>query len=284
MRLDARDVDYIWSSATILRVQRQHNKETNVTIRFDGWGKQYDETLEWNSQRLAPLYSFTKCVKCLVDLLPKQRKIPTEEELESIPDSAPKRYCNLWPCKVQFRMPHPVDNDNDDDVEDCTKALADLKHEDNIFIQPYNIRELPRQVRHELKENDGMWLKAKRCKPWTSNPTELGVLSPKFRETFRLAKMDTATPGVLPPLSLGVLDRGSLLQEKYRVHSRQGSLVRDGALREEEEEYSYHEEVEDGKEEVEKEEEDIVEGKVPAQPTATQQQQPESKMSNCIVM
>lgn len=297
-RVDARDQEYNWSSASIVRVHTRH-KETIVTIRFDGWGKQYDETLKWNitnRERLAPLHSFSKCVKCLVNLLPKKRSTPKptkEEELSNLGDhaSTPRVYCNLWPCKVQFRMPHPIMHGGDD-AQDCRDAQDDLMLEDNIFIQPYNIRELPRSVRNSLTENDGMWLKAKRLVPWKNDFTELGVLPPKFTETFHLAEMDETTPGVLLH---DAIHRGSLLKNKYRVHSRRGSIIRDGALREEESNGV----AEHCQEKVLEENDNdniVVESKVPAQPAPTQQQPPppppkvetsatpESKAPSCIVM
>jgi hypothetical protein len=182
-------------------------------------------------------------------------------------------------------MPHPIIMQGGDDVQDCHDAQEDLMLEDNIFIQPYNIRELPRSVRTSLAENDGMWLKAKRLVPWNNNVTELGVLPPKFTETFHLAEMDETTPGVLLH---DAIHRGSLLKNKYRVHSRQGSIIRDGALREEESNGV----LEHSQEKVLEENDNIVvDSKVPAQPAATQQQQPvetsatpESKAPSCIVM
>ena len=224
MRLDARDVDYIWSQATIVKVRKQH-----VTVRFDGWIKSYDETVEWNSDRLAPLHSFSKCVKCLVDLMPRKKGTPTESELELLPDVAPEEYSNLWPCKVQFRMPHPI-VEGEDDEEDCEDARDSLRTEANIFIQPYEKQHLPHRVQRTLKETGGIWLEFKRVQPWKHNPFELGVLPEHFRETFHLAKMDEDTPGELFP---NVVEKGSLLKEEYQVHTREGASVRDGALRKE---------------------------------------------------
>lgn len=307
MRVDARDVDFIWSHATIIRVFGVNKK---VTVRFDGWGKQYDETLEWNAaeNRLAPLHSFSKCIKCLVDVLPKKRGRPTDEELDSLPESAPEIYSNQWPCKVQFRMPHPV-VDGGEDEDDCTDAQAYLSSESNIFIQPYGKKQLPQSVRFSLKENDGMWLSSKRLKPWKTHPEkELGVLPEHFMDVFALAKKDKETPGVLPAPHAAVIEKGSLLKEKYLVHSRDGSVVRDGALREEE--YDEEEE-EESSSDVEEEQEEKVEDIVvtafaekniernPPQATTTTQQQTlktpsvsvetnekpaTKKANNCVVM
>jgi hypothetical protein len=185
-------------------------------------------------------------------------------------------------------MPHPVVAGQDDE-EDCTDSQAFLSTEGNVFVQPYNKTALPFRVRHALQEHDGMWIKIKRVKPWKNTPTELGVLPVDFMETFHIAKMET--PGSLP---LAALDRGTLLKEKYLVHSRKGSVVRDGALREEE-----YDEQERNEEEQVLEEETVVmtafEEKVPAQYEATQQEpntsakvetsaKLESKKSSCVVM
>lgn len=242
-RVDVRDVDYIWSPATVVRSYKK-----SVTVRFDGWGKEVDETVEWNDgNRIAPLYSFTKCVKCLVDLLPKQKGKPSEEEMQGLPDNAQHTYSNLWPCKVQFRMPHPV-QEGADDEEDCWDAQAFLAGEETIFVQPYEPHKLPLSVQHKYlkhKEHGGTWIPAKlRIKPWKENPLELGVLPQHFETTFRLAQLDKETPGVLPP---NAIDEGSLLKEEYLVHSREGAKVRDGSLQKEEVD----------EEEVDEEEEDV---------------------------
>jgi len=252
MRVDARDVDFIWSPATVVKVYSRKHK---VTVCFDGWKPSYNETLHWNGDRLAPLYTFTKCVKCLVDILPKKRSSPTESQLELLPDSAPEVYSNMWPCKVQFRMPHPL-VEGDGDEEDCADAGAFLASEGGIFIQPYEKHYLPHNVQHSLKEHDGMWITVERVMPWKDNPFELGVLPDKFMETFRLAKLDNETPGVLVP---DAIDKGSLLKEEYLVHSREGAEVRDGALHKEEDEEGEEEEVdEEGEDEEDDEEEEEV--------------------------
>lgn len=223
-RVDARDVDFIWSQATVIKVHS--HRGPHIVVRFDGWDKSFDETLNWNDERFAPLHSFSKCVKCLVNLAPKKRGSPSEAELQALSVDAPRVYCNLWPCKVQFRMPHPVIPGKEDE-EDCTNAQAFLAGETNIFVQPYEPHYLPLHLQHSLKENDGMWLSAKRVKAWMTNPLELGVLPEHFHATFRIAKNDKETPGVLPE---GAIERGTLLKEEYQVHSRDGAQVRDGSL------------------------------------------------------
>ena len=221
MRVDARDVDSIWSEATVVKVRKGTK---SVTVRFDGWNENYNENIEWSNDRLAPLHSFTKVLKCLVDVVPKKRGTPKATELEGLSDGAPPVYCNLWPCKVQFRMPHPGND------EDCKNARAFLRAEGNIYVQPYETQFLPFSSRHSLDENGGKWLKAKRVQPWKANPTELGVLPENFDKCFRIAKNDTNTVGVLLPDAVEV---GSLLKDEYCVHSRDGAKVRDGALHEE---------------------------------------------------
>ena len=219
-----RDADYIWSEGRVIRID--HKNGTHVTIRYDGWGESYDERALWTSDRLAPLFTFTKCVKCLVNILPKVKGNPRKSELDALPSTARKAYSNLWPCKVQFRMPHPVVEGLDDE-DNCLYAEEFLRAEANVFIQPYCSHLLPPHVRDSNDLDGGRWLAAKRLRLWTDDPLKLGVLPKNFNEAFEIATNDTGIVGVLPAMAI---EKGTLLKAIFRVHSRAGVSLRDGAL------------------------------------------------------
>merc|ERR1712151_758306 len=82
MRLEIRDIDYVWSSAIIHKYDTIKNI---VTIRYDGWGNTFNEILPYPHPRLCKIYTFTKEIKVLVDLS------------TILVNSADKN--NLWPCK-----------------------------------------------------------------------------------------------------------------------------------------------------------------------------------------
>lgn len=224
MRLDTRDQDYIWSPSSIVKVDTKNG--THVTLRYDGWGDAYDERVAWNSDRLALPFSFTKRVKCLVNILYKPKANPKKAELEKLPPGARKTYSDLWPCTVQLRMPHPAIEGLEDENH-CLYAEEFLRAEGKVFIQPYAPHLLPPLVQKNNAQDGGSWLNTKRLRMWTSEPNKLGVLPKNFVEAYEIAKNDKETPGVL---SQSVFEKGSLLKAIYRVHSRAGSQLRDGAL------------------------------------------------------
>lgn len=220
------DRDKIWSPARVVRVEKGDKEGTHVTVHYDGWADTFDERVLWTSGRLAPLFSFTKQVKCLVDILHKQKNKPRKAEMEELPSGARRTYCNLWPCTVQLRMPHPV-VDGLEDEESCMYADEFLKSEENVFIKPYASHLLPQYVRDSNSHDDGRWINARRLRIWTDEPAKLGVLPRNFSEVYEIAKNDTETVGVLP---MSAIEKGSLLNAIYRVHSRAGTQLRDGAL------------------------------------------------------
>lgn len=75
----------------------QSGTEHVMTVHFEGCNSTFNQRVSWNDDKcLAPLYSFTKLLKCLVELLSNKKK------------------SDLWPCRVQFRMPHPLGKDEKD--------------------------------------------------------------------------------------------------------------------------------------------------------------------------
>mmetsp|Transcript_28094 Transcript_28094/g.41794 ORF Transcript_28094/g.41794 Transcript_28094/m.41794 type:complete len:633 (-) Transcript_28094:552-2450(-) len=212
--IEIRDPDFIWSAATIVNIQYGTNSDsksdndestakiTDVTVRYDGWGCQWDETLTWPSRRLAKLFTYTKRVKCFVDILSKGKGTQ----------------CSVWPCTVSIRMPHP-NNAN------LARAEEFLRLEANVFVVPYCQHLLPQHIRKSL-ENGGRWMKNSRLRLWRDDVDGLGRLPKGLLDAHKTAKEDTATPGTLP---LKVFEAGTLLSAQYRVRKIGGEPV-NGAM------------------------------------------------------
>jgi hypothetical protein len=172
------------------------------------------------------MYTFTKSVKCFFDALPRQKKKPPASALDALPLKARRIYSNLWPCRVQFRMPHPVVQDSQEEVS-CLYAEQFLRQEPNIFVQPYNLKLLPKHVQLMFVKDGGGWFHSKRLRSWKDDVTELGVLPDGIATAFESALNDVETPGILPA---NAMERGSLLKANFRIHGREGAPVRDGSL------------------------------------------------------
>jgi hypothetical protein len=211
VRVDARDGDNIWAPGSVVGIDKD-----SVLIHYDGWESTYDESIPWNSNRLAPEFAFTKQVKCLVDLLPKPSGKPTEEQLQSRAPGAKKAFCLYWPCKVQLRMPHPLD-----------QGLAQqyLMTEDKIFIQPYAPHLLPSFDASIF--DGGRWVHVKQVHFWMDDPFQLGIMPTNFDKAFEMANKDDSIVGTLPA---SAFQKKSLLKAVYRVHSLEGAETRNGAL------------------------------------------------------
>lgn len=220
MRLDTRDEEHIWCPVRVINAKSNNT----IKVRFEGWGPEYNETISWTSERLKPLYTFTKSVKCLVDLLEMKPGVPKQHELVS--PNTKKAYSNLWPCKVQFRMPHPF-VEGQADKDECLNAKEFLKEEPNVFVQPYSMVSLPDYVRDMLDRDGGIWLDAKRLRLWSDDPAVLGVFPEGFERALEMARKDDETVGILPA---SAIEKGSLLRDIYRVNSRNGSDVTDGSI------------------------------------------------------
>mmetsp|Transcript_15927 Transcript_15927/g.23430 ORF Transcript_15927/g.23430 Transcript_15927/m.23430 type:complete len:460 (-) Transcript_15927:829-2208(-) len=212
MKLEIRDSDYIWSSGTLREVKKKSKSgKIEVTVASDGWGREWDEVMEWPNDRLAKLYTYTREVKCFLDLLTKKRRKSSSKDSMS-------QYCTLWPIIVQFRMPHPG-------VE---LARDHLMLEDKLFIQPYGIDLLPSDVRERMVHDNGCWFHHTRLRLWRDNPHSCVSLHPSFMQAFKIGQEDSK--GTLPPKTL---QHNTLLKDIYLVHSNIGCNAFDGKLREE---------------------------------------------------
>jgi hypothetical protein len=123
-------------------------------------------------------------------------------------------------------MPHPVVEGSPDE-ETCLYAEEFLRQETNIFVQPYDLMLLPKDVRLMFDKDGGGWLNSRRLRAWKDDVTELGVLPDGIVTAFESALNDVETPGIL---SVNAVEKGSLLKANFRIHGREGAPVRDGSL------------------------------------------------------
>jgi len=98
-KLELRDLDFIWCVATVVKVSnakaaKKKNSESTsssaigkLTLRYDGWSREWDETLTYPNQRLARLFTYTKQAKSWVTL--------------------GKGALTRWPAIVSFREAQP---------------------------------------------------------------------------------------------------------------------------------------------------------------------------------
>jgi hypothetical protein len=54
------DLDGVWSVARVLSVPSPNE----VEVTYDGWPADYDEVVQVDGNRVAPLHTYTKVVKC----------------------------------------------------------------------------------------------------------------------------------------------------------------------------------------------------------------------------
>ena len=199
MRVEILDTEHLWSPGYLVQVHPATNK---VTIAFDGWGRQWDEQLDWGEKRLATLYTYTKQAKCMVELLPNKKSINT-----------------LWPCVVQCRMPHP---------ESPQQGERGLRQEKKLFCQPYCPQLLPPFIQATLQEDRGGWYPVGKVRLWKPTPDNLsGPLPDGFWNAQETAQRDT-TVSALPHHAF---EKGtSLLHHHLRVLDMDGATVRDGRM------------------------------------------------------
>lgn len=208
--MEIRDTEWIWALATVRAVDDVRDG-TFVICHYDGWPEHYDERILWESERLVPPFTFTKQIKCFVDIWGTSTR-------------------KKWPCKVQIRMPHPF-VEGQEDEELCLNAEQYLAAEPNVFVQPYAPHLLSKKEAKYFQANSydgGLWLERKKLRLWKDDLTKLGALPHHFEEAHAIALKDTETVGLLP--SLACFEEGSLLKPMYRVHNRDGSQVKDGAF------------------------------------------------------
>jgi hypothetical protein len=219
MRLEIRDADYIWSSGFIVHISSK-GKQTMVTVASDGWGRQWDEVMPWPNDRLAKLYTYTKQVKCNLDLIRKLKsRKPSRQELEKLPKHVKRVYSTLWPGTAQFRMPHPG----------VKHARYALRLEEKVYVKPYGLKFLPKAIQDLMVHDGGCWLHHSKLRLWRDDPSSCGILHANYQQAFQIALRDQAVKGFL---RVKALEENSLLQEVYRAHDIRGCDIFDGVLRE----------------------------------------------------
>eukprot|EP00571_Detonula_confervacea_P015873 CAMPEP_0172303214 /NCGR_PEP_ID=MMETSP1058-20130122/4790_1 /TAXON_ID=83371 /ORGANISM="Detonula confervacea, Strain CCMP 353" /LENGTH=748 /DNA_ID=CAMNT_0013013955 /DNA_START=146 /DNA_END=2387 /DNA_ORIENTATION=+ len=257
MPIEIRDSDFVWNMSRITRISYDNDKCQNnsgnssgldgsppkchVTVRYEGWGPHWDETLRYPNERLARVFTYTKLVKCFVTLLgSKKNDIPNEGNAESAKNI--RNWTDTWPCKVFFRMPHP----------NQSHASAFLQEENNVYVEPYMGHLLPQAVQHQIT-NGGQWVNESMLRPWkdlnvhdpVTSPTghcimynmpssgeqaeKAPALSPvgtayhiigDFCQAYQMAQ--SKIQGKLPPK---VLLEGALLKHEYCVHNVGGDVI-----------------------------------------------------------
>lgn len=203
-RIDIRDPDGIWSSAAISAVQKR-----TIEIRYDGWDISWNEILPMGHPRLAPIYTYTSRLKCMVDLIakPKHRGKGGKK-------SASSSMISCWPCILNTRMPD----------HGLQKAVALLEIEKNIFIQPYRPGLLPKYVRDNIR-NGGIWWDVAHVKKWEPmDDSGKKKYHPNFKFAYETCIEDKSVPGFLKE---DIFVKGSCVSETYRVKvgSKENSLV-----------------------------------------------------------
>ncbi|KAI2500021.1 hypothetical protein MHU86_14476 [Fragilaria crotonensis] len=219
MRLEIRDADYIWSSGFIVQISI-NDKQTMVTVASDGWGRQWDEVMTWPNDRLAKLYTYTKQVKCNLDLIRKNTsRKPSRQDLANLPKRAKRVYSTLWPGTAQFRMPHPG----------VKHARYALRLEDKVYVKPYGVEFLPKGIQATMVHDGGCWLHHSKIRLWRDDPITCGVLHANYQQAFQIARRDQTVKGLL---RVKALEESSLLHERYRALDIRGCDIFDGVLRE----------------------------------------------------
>ena len=182
----------IWSPSTIIEVHK--GEALSCTVRYDGWGPEWDETHPWTlNANVAPLSMFTKSCKCIANMSS---------------DKSQKRY---WPCTINIRMPDPR---CDDDAYEA--AEEELRAENRVFIQPYGANFLPKYISAGA-DNGGFWLDRQLVREWkdiSDIPSENTFRN--FKEAYGLAIQDESITYTLPKGAFE-FGRGSLVNRAYRV-------------------------------------------------------------------
>ena len=228
MKVEIRDPDYIWSAATVIGIERDssasnlqadqnntyskntyvrdltsstgisknNSNQSLVTLRYDGWGDEWNEVLPWCHPRLAKLFTYTKKVKCFVHI----------PGISLSPDSPYKRnkkknyngFVSVWPCSVCFRMPHPGSE----------QSKISLKMENKIFTQPFG-NSLPKRVLSFFNnKKDGGWIHGNKLRQWRAYSFD--KIYWQFEDACQLA--EAASLGNLP---VKPFEHGTLLRDIY---------------------------------------------------------------------
>ena len=192
-----------------------------VTVQYAGWKHEWDEVLPWDSERLAPICTYSRRVKGLVNIFTKTAKSYKKQKGRKKSKHLVVDKERLWPCRVFFRMPNPG----------CFDADDLLRSEDKVLVKPYNADVLRKKFHVSLCD-DGLWLNCSEC----VHPFDLNSLSKNsetrphdgFTTAFLEACNDETTIGFVPnePCVPGT----SLPSEQYRVTTNSRKRRFDGCM------------------------------------------------------
>lgn len=227
----------IWNYGRIIKIIPKSKPSSGpttyrVTVRCEGWnGSNWDRTIDYPDGRLARIFTYTKRVKGIVELVP-----PSGAAADNTgPAAAATDWTRTWPCRVYFRMPNPG----------CDVAVSLLESEDSILVQPYLPELLPVCAREKIS-GGYLWVTSSALRPWK----ELDVTGPRsisnggeliiaeqttrldhasdeeyrvklnFCRAYQQAESDWIQPMPSDPLSVG-----SLVKPKYCVHNLGGDVI-----------------------------------------------------------
>eukprot|EP00554_Chaetoceros_debilis_P009745 CAMPEP_0194102290 /NCGR_PEP_ID=MMETSP0150-20130528/2915_1 /TAXON_ID=122233 /ORGANISM="Chaetoceros debilis, Strain MM31A-1" /LENGTH=749 /DNA_ID=CAMNT_0038789203 /DNA_START=353 /DNA_END=2602 /DNA_ORIENTATION=+ len=229
-RIEILDPEQIWNSAIISSASHL-TSSTLITVRYDGWDANWNEQLPSTSKRLAPIYTHTARLRCMVKLLNRNNGNVNGNANGNAKNkskggggkSKSKKFCNIWPCAVYIRMAN----------EENSRALQDLAVEQKLFVSPYRPDLLPQYAQREWK-NGGIWVNPRdKLKFWrvdceetfeafksgsnhnagNGNIPSLGTVVNGFMEAYRECKSDRSIPG---NYTNEILHKGTVLKKEFR--------------------------------------------------------------------
>lgn len=224
-RVEICDPDGIWSSAVVIKKSQEKEEKVHVTIKYDGWAHKWDEKLDMTSERLSKIYTHTARVKCLAILnfrkkKSKGKKIRINFKLMENGQERTLRIQNhndVWPCILHTRVPRVESRHRE------SKAVGNLIHEKNVFVQPYRPELLPVSLQNDWVYG-GFWRHTNCINFFPFDPeTKKTLLDGEFLEkqfrqgfkkAFTTALEDKSTPGYFKH-DWDLYDEGSLLREEY---------------------------------------------------------------------
>jgi hypothetical protein len=168
MSLDILDSDsYYWSRGVIIHIKRitpkgpivkppdPTKKNCLVTVRYEGWGSLLCEELSYPNERLAPVATYTKPIKCFAILSGLKPKDMGFAKNTKSSNNNVRNWTNAWPCRIHMRAPH----------QHNVHASNLLRNQNNFFVQPYMAYLLPHYLA-KFMVHGGQWLAADHCRQW----------------------------------------------------------------------------------------------------------------------
>ncbi len=168
MSIDILDSDsYYWSKGVIIHVKcitpkgsiskppDPTKKYCLVTVRYEGWGSLLCEELPYPNERLAPVATYTKPIKCFAVLSGLKTKDMGFAKNTESSNTNVRNWTNAWPCRIYMRAPH----------QNNVHASNLLRNQNTIFVQPYMTYLLPVYLARFMVHG-GQWLAADHCRQW----------------------------------------------------------------------------------------------------------------------